>query len=58
MFRNPSLDTCIEVLRDNSYIVLEEENAKKKPQRARRNIWDEFVKAVENWLKGKIVVDL
>ena len=29
MFRNPSLDTCIEVLRDNNYIVLEEEDAKK-----------------------------
>ena len=41
----PSLDTCIEVLRDNE---LEEIYG------------DEFVKAVESWLreKRKIVVDM
>jgi len=27
--REPSLDTCIEVLRDNDYIILEGDDAKK-----------------------------
>lgn len=58
--RDPSLDTCIEVLRDNNHIILEGEDAKKNLHELEEIYGDEFVKAVESWLKekGKIVVDL
>ncbi len=59
MFRDPSLDTCIEVLRDNDYIILEGEDAKKNLDELEEIYGDEFVKAVESWLreKGRIVAD-
>ena len=60
MFRDPSLDTCIEVLRDNDYIILEGDDAKKNLNELEEIYGDEFVKAVENWLgrKGRIIVDI
>ena len=59
MFRDPSLDTCIEVLRDNDYIILEGEDAKKNLDELEEIYGDEFVMAVESWLeeKGKVVTD-
>ncbi len=58
--RDPSIDTCIEVLRDNDYIILEGDDAKKNLSELEEIYGDEFVKAVESWLreKGKVVADL
>ena len=60
MFRDPSIDTCIDVLRDNNYIVLEEEDAKKNLNELEEIYGDELIRAVESWLreKGKVVVDM
>ena len=53
MFRDPSLDTCIEVLRDNDYIILEGDNAKKNLDELEEIYGDEFVKAVERERKDR-----
>ena len=60
MFRDPSLDTCIEVLRDNDYIILEGDDAKKNLNELEEIYGDELIRAVESWLreKGRIVVDM
>jgi len=51
--RDPSLDTCIEVLRDNDYIILEGDDAKRNLSELEEIYGDEFVMAVESWLEGK-----